>query len=184
MTTGLPSISLIMSPALMPALSAAESGATVPTVGGGVDRCPAGLQRCRAGRAAASTGFFLVPLSSRQHAVTSSSGMAKPMPESYHSKPAVSPSARGEAGTRTPMHAAVEVDERPAVVDRRHLGVGLDRLAPDAVDGADDADRLTDGGWSGLAVERAARGRRPTGRSRSRPSGRPPAPAAVLRRRS
>ena len=42
--------------------------------------------------------FFI----SGSFAKMSSSGMAKPMPESYHSKPEVSFSPRAEAGTITP----------------------------------------------------------------------------------
>ena len=45
----------------------------------------------------------------------------------------------------------LEVDERPAVVDRRHLGVGLQRLAPDAMKRADDAHRDAGGLIEGLS---------------------------------
>ena len=56
--------------------------------------------------------------------------------------------------------AAVDRHERAAVVHRRDLGVGLDRLAPDAVDGADDARCSSTAG----------------GRCRGRACGRAPAP--------
>ena len=61
------------------------------------------------------------------------------MPQSYHSTPAVSPSAAVRRGDEDAVHAAVDGDERAAVVHRRDLRVGLDRLAPDAVGRADDA---------------------------------------------
>src|SRR5262249_30671900 len=38
------------------------------------------------------------------------------------------------------LHATLDVDERPAIVDRRRPGVGLQGLAPDAVQRANDAD--------------------------------------------
>ena len=40
-----------------------------------------------------------------------------------------------------PQHAPFDIDQGPAVVDRRDLGVGLHGFAPDAIEGADDPDR-------------------------------------------
>ena len=75
------------------------------------------------------------------------------------------------------LDPAVQVDERPAVIGRRHLGVGLNRLAPDAVEGADDADadrgQLVEPGRPGCGPRRW-----PSGRSAFRSWEPRPAPAA------
>src|SRR5207248_8966825 len=47
--------------------------------------------------------------------------------------------AARRGGYEDALHPALHVHERAAVVDRRHLGIGLHRLAPDAVQRADDA---------------------------------------------
>src|SRR5205809_912709 len=67
-------------------------------------------------------------------ALTSCRGMAKPMPESYHSRPAASPSARGGAGG-----GGLEEGEQGGVVHGHELGV-VALLVPG--DGHEDGDRL------------------------------------------
>ncbi len=42
-------------------------------------------------------------------------------------------------GNDDTLDAALDVRQRPAVVDGRNLGIGLDRLAPDAILGTEDA---------------------------------------------
>ena len=101
--------------------------------------------------------------------ITLSSGTAKPMPESYHSTPATSRAAVGRQRHEHAQHAAGDIDQRPAVVVGRDLGVGLNRLAPDAIQRADDADRdirlarlRTCGPRPGPTGRRASRFRAPT----------------------
>ena len=65
--------------------------------------------------------------------------------------------ARGGGGDEDALDAPLDIDDRAAVIDRRNLGVGLDRLAPDAAQSADDADRNRRG-LVHLHVQGAAQG--------------------------
>ena len=58
------------------------------------------------------------------------------------------------------QHVPGQIDQRSAVIDRRDVRIGLNGLAPHAVDGADDADRNARFG----AVVRFGPERSPTGR--------------------
>jgi len=63
----------------------------------------------------------------------------------------------GRCGDQDALNAPAHVDERAAVIDRGNLGIGLQRLAPNATDGADDADA---DGWQRrfLGIESSSQG--------------------------
>src|SRR5262249_48955405 len=91
---------------------------------------------------------ILARLQALERGVDVAHGNGEPDARIEPSDPGAFPGSLRRKGDQDTQHAPFNVDQRTAVIDRGYLGVGLQRFAPDTMEGADDAYRD-----AGLLVE-------------------------------
>ena len=123
-----PPISTMRSPALMPASAAGLFGRQAAMIGSpGIQVRPLQADARQAGIQV----FALLQAGQNPLDVFHGNGESDSRIVPFHAGHFVG--AFGRKGHQHAQHAAADVDQRPAVVVRRDGGVGLDRLAPNAV---------------------------------------------------